>query len=67
MNISKVTPILVVDAIEPCLPFWEGQLGYARKVDVPHEGAIGFALLAREGSEVMLQSRASLAADASTR
>ena len=27
---KKLTPILVVDAIEPCLPFWTDRLGYAR-------------------------------------
>jgi uncharacterized glyoxalase superfamily protein PhnB len=63
MNITKVTPVLVVDAIEPCLPFWETQLGYTKAVEVPHEGALGFVLLTREGSEIMIQSRASLAAD----
>jgi uncharacterized glyoxalase superfamily protein PhnB len=63
MNITKVTPILVVDSIEPCLPFWEGQLGYTRVVEVPHEGALGFVLLTRAGGEIMLQSRASVAVD----
>jgi uncharacterized glyoxalase superfamily protein PhnB len=63
MNITKVTPILVVDRIEPCLPFWEGQLGYARVVEVPHEGALGFVVLTRAGSEIMLQTRASVAVD----
>ena len=63
INVRKVTPILVVDRIEPCLPFWEGQLGYARVAEVPHEDALGFVMLVREGSGIMLQSQASLAVD----
>jgi uncharacterized glyoxalase superfamily protein PhnB len=63
MKVKKVTPILVVDAIEPALPFWQGQLGFEKVVEVPHEGRLGFVLLARDGHEVMLQTRASVAAD----
>ncbi len=63
MKVKKVTPILVVDAIEPALPFWQRQLGFEKVVEVPHEGRLGFVLLARDGHEVMLQTRASLAAD----
>jgi hypothetical protein len=62
-NITKVTPIRIVDRIEPCLPFWCAQLGYARRAEVQHEGALGFALLENEAGEIMLQTRASLAAD----
>ena len=63
MKVNKVTPILVVDAIEPLLPFWHGRLGFEKVVEVPHEGCLGFVLLARDGHEVMLQTRASIAAD----
>jgi uncharacterized glyoxalase superfamily protein PhnB len=65
MILTKVTPLLVVDAIEPVIPFWESQLGYKREVEVPHEEALGFVLLthAETGGAIMLQTRASLAAD----
>jgi uncharacterized glyoxalase superfamily protein PhnB len=63
MKVKKVTPILVVDAIEPALPFWQAMLGFEKVVEVPHEGRLGFVLLARDGHEVMLQTRASVAAD----
>jgi catechol 2,3-dioxygenase-like lactoylglutathione lyase family enzyme len=59
----KLTPNLIVDSIEACLPFWIGRLGFEKTVEVPHEGALGFVILVRDGTEVMLQSRASLAAD----
>jgi uncharacterized glyoxalase superfamily protein PhnB len=63
MKVSKVTSILVVEAIEPALPFWCEALGFEKVVEVPHEGRLGFALLTHGGREVMLQTRASLAAD----
>jgi uncharacterized glyoxalase superfamily protein PhnB len=63
MKIKKVTPILIVDAIEPALPIWTGELGFEKQVEVPHEGRAGFVILVREGHEVMMQTRASVVAD----
>ncbi len=63
MKILKVTPVRIVDRIEPCLPFWCDALGYEKRAEVPHEAALGFVLLEGAAGEVMLQSRASLAAD----
>ncbi len=60
---KKLTPILYVDAIEPCLPFWVDRLGFTQTVEVPHENAIGFVILARDGWEIMYQTWASAAAD----
>jgi len=60
---KKLTPILYVDAIEPCLPFWVDRLGFVRATEVPHEGKLGFVILARGGLEVMYQTWASAAAD----
>ncbi|HWO09813.1 MAG TPA: VOC family protein [Polyangiaceae bacterium] len=59
----KLTPNLIVDSIEACLPFWVDRLGFEKTVEVPHEGALGFVILVRDGVELMLQSRASLATD----
>jgi hypothetical protein len=64
MELRKIVPIIVVDAIEPCLPFWTDRLGFTPVVEVPHEGRIGFVILAKDGLEVMYQTRASIAADA---
>jgi hypothetical protein len=63
MNITKVTPIRIVDRIEPCLPFWCGALGYEKRAEVPHEGALGFVLLENAAGEIMLQTRASIEVD----
>lgn len=63
MRVKKLSPVLMVDAIEPCLPFWVDRLGFAKNVEVPHENHLGFVILAKDGIEVMYQSRASVAAD----
>jgi glyoxalase/bleomycin resistance protein/dioxygenase superfamily protein len=60
----KLTPVLIVDAIEPCLPFWVDRLGFAVTVSVPLEERLGFVILVRDGAELMYQTRASVAADA---
>ena len=60
---KKLTPIITVDAIEPCLPFWSDRLGFEITATVPHEDSIGFAMLQKDGVELMYQSRASVEAD----
>lgn len=60
---KKITPVLVVKALEPSLEFWEQRLGYTRTVEVPHESSLGFAILVRDGVELMFQSEASVRAD----
>jgi uncharacterized glyoxalase superfamily protein PhnB len=60
----KITPILIVDEIEPSLDFWVGKLGFEKTVEVPEGDKLGFVILQKEGAEVMLQSRASIKKDA---
>lgn len=62
MALEKLTTLLVVNAIEPCLPAWQ-KLGYAVTVRVPEAGPPGFVILAGPAGELMLQTRASLADD----
>jgi hypothetical protein len=62
-NITKVTPVRILDAVEPCLAFWRDGLGYATRAEVPHGDTIGFVLLENAAGEMMLQSKASLADD----
>ena len=59
----KLTPVLIVDAIEPCLPFWTERLGFTVVATVPHGDAIGFVILVKDGVELMYQTRASVAED----
>jgi len=63
ITMKKLTPIIVVDAIEPCLSFWTDQLGFELTATVPHGDAIGFAMMQRGGVELMYQNRASVDAD----
>ena len=64
-HLKKLTTLLVVDQIEPCLPSWEA-LGYEVTVRVPESGEMGFVILQGPpggAAELMLQTRASLRED----
>lgn len=63
MDLEKVTPLAVVDEIEPSLDFWEQRLGFERVAEVPHGEKLGFVMLKNGAVEVMLQSRASIEED----
>ena len=63
MKVNRLTPVLMVESIEPCLPFWVDRLGFSKTVEVPHGSALGFVILARDGVEVMYQTRASVQDD----
>jgi uncharacterized glyoxalase superfamily protein PhnB len=62
MQVRKMTTVVVVDAIEPALPFWMG-LGFAAVAEVPHGERLGFVILAKEGAELMLQTKDSVRED----
>lgn len=61
--VKKLTPVLYVEEIEPCMDLWVKRLGFTRTVEVPEGDTLGFVILARDGVEVMYQSRASVAKD----
>ncbi len=63
MKLNRVTPVLVVDSIERCLPFWIDRLGFTKTVEVPHGDHLGFVILVAGACELMLQSRASVKDD----
>jgi hypothetical protein len=58
----KITPVLIVPAIEPVLPLWEA-LGFTRTAEVPHGDALGFVILDNNGAELMYQTAESVRAD----
>lgn len=62
-EMRKLSPLLTVEAIEPCLSFWVDRLGFAKIVEVPDGSSLGFVILAKDGVEIMYQSRASVAKD----
>jgi hypothetical protein len=61
--IRKLTPVIMVEAIEPCIPFWE-RVGFVKTAEVPEGGRLGFVILAKDGVEVMYQSYESVEKDA---
>ena len=61
---KQLTPVIIVDAVEPCLVFWTERFGFAITATVPGpDGKITFAIVARNGIEVMYQTRASVLAE----
>ena len=60
---KKVTPLMTVDRIEPCLPFWTEKMGFEVTAKVPHGEVLGFAILKKGAVELMYQSQASVDAD----
>jgi uncharacterized glyoxalase superfamily protein PhnB len=61
--IKKITPILFAQEIEPCIQFWTERMGFQKTVEVPDGEKIGFALLEKDGLELMYQSYASVEKD----
>ena len=59
--LKQLTPVLIVDAVEPCLKFWTDRLGFAVTNQVPDpNGKLIFASVEKEGIEIMYQTRASV-------
>jgi uncharacterized glyoxalase superfamily protein PhnB len=62
--LGRLTPVLVVDAVEPCLAFWVERLGFTAENQVPgDDGKLVFASLKKGEIEVMYQTRASVIAE----
>src|SRR5437016_2813344 len=61
--IKKLTPVLYVEEIEPCLDLWVRRLGFAKTVEVPEGDKLGFVILSQGAIEIMYQSRASVVKD----
>jgi hypothetical protein len=60
---TKLTPILLVEEIEPCLPFWIDRLGFRRILEIPDGDRLAFVILQRDGVEVMYHTRAAVSKD----
>jgi uncharacterized glyoxalase superfamily protein PhnB len=63
-TVKRVTPVLFVENVEPCLKFWE-QLGFQRAMEVPDGASLAFAAVQKDGVEVMYQTIASAMKDPS--
>jgi uncharacterized glyoxalase superfamily protein PhnB len=60
-RLKQLTPVLIVDAVEPCVQFWTERLGFALTNQVPGpDGKLVFASVQQGGIEIMYQTRASV-------
>jgi uncharacterized glyoxalase superfamily protein PhnB len=63
MKVNKITPVLLVEEVEPCVKFWMERLGFDKTMEVPEGDKIGFAILQKGELELMYQSYASVEKD----
>jgi len=60
-GLKQLTPVLIVDTVEPCLKFWTDRLGFDINNQVPgDDGKLVFASVLKDGIEIMYQTRASV-------
>jgi threonine dehydrogenase-like Zn-dependent dehydrogenase len=56
MKVSGATPVLFVDRIEPTRDFFK-RVGFEVAFEVPEGDRVGFAMLAKDGVQVMVETR----------
>ncbi|MBZ5679526.1 MAG: VOC family protein [Acidobacteriia bacterium] len=59
MNVKRITPVLFVEDVEPCVKFWVERLGFQKTAEVPDGNKLAFAMLQKGNVELMYQSYAS--------
>jgi uncharacterized glyoxalase superfamily protein PhnB len=60
-RIRRLTPVLVVDSVEPCIRFWIDRFGFKSANEVPgSDGKLVFASVEKDGVEVMYQTLSSV-------
>lgn len=63
-GLQQLTPVMIVDAVEPALRFWVDRLGFTAENEVPGpDGKLVFASASTGAIEVMYQTRASVLAE----
>ena len=61
LTLKQLTPVLIVDEVEPCIKFWIDRLGFKITNQVPDPaGKLIFASVERGPIEIMYQTRASV-------
>jgi len=61
LALKQLTPVLIVDAVEPCIKFWTDRLGFDVTNQVPDpDGKLIFASVQKGPIEIMYQTRASV-------
>ena len=56
MKVSRVTPVLFVDRVEPTRDFFR-QVGFEVVVEIPEDDRAGFALMEKDGVQLMVETR----------
>src|SRR5882672_12606945 len=64
MNVKRITPVLLVNEVEPTLPFWIDRLGFTKAIEVPDGDKLAFVAFQKGPAEVMYQTYASVEKDA---
>ena len=59
MHVKRITPILFVEEVEPCVKFWVERFGFQKTAEVPDGNKLAFAMLQKGSVELMYQSYAS--------
>jgi uncharacterized glyoxalase superfamily protein PhnB len=59
MNVKKITAILFVEQVAPCVLFWVERFGFEKAAEVPDGNQLAFAMLQKANVELMYQSYAS--------
>lgn len=63
-RLTRLSPVLIVDSVEPCIAFWVDRFGFTATNQVPGpDGKLVFASVEKDGIEIMYQTRASVLAD----
>jgi hypothetical protein len=63
-QVTRATPILHVERVEPSVRFWTQRLGFETTVEVPEGNRIGFAIVASGATTLMYQTYSGMSADA---
>jgi uncharacterized glyoxalase superfamily protein PhnB len=64
MKLKRITAVLYVDNIEPCVDFWTSRFGFEKTAEVPDGDHLAFVILQKDDLEIMYQSFGSAAKDA---
>lgn len=64
VQLRRLTPVLVVEQVAPCVRWWTDRLGFVLKHRVDgDDGVAVFASVEKDGLELMYQTRASVLAE----
>jgi uncharacterized glyoxalase superfamily protein PhnB len=63
IEVKRITAVLLVEEIEPCLNFWVDRLGFTKTAEVPDGNKLAFVILQKGATEVMYQTFASVEKD----